>query len=130
MCYLLQKRDWQEQGYDRGHQNWAQAPGNKRGRFDGVPFRDQGRSDRGPQARAVPHFGGPPRFAHPMQKGPPGKHFIHHDAHASAGMLGDMNLERYDQVVPHCSILLSSARLGFPHAGHNTSSTSRGMLLR
>lgn len=71
---FAQKRDWQEQGYDRGHQNWAQAPGNKRGRFDGVPFRDEARSDRGPQARDAPHFGGPPRFAHPMQKGPPGKH--------------------------------------------------------
>ncbi|KAK9819027.1 hypothetical protein WJX74_007162 [Apatococcus lobatus] len=64
------KRDWTEQGYDRGHSSWAQAPGNKRGRFDGTHVREHGRGDRGPPPRDAPHFGGPPRFGHPMQKGP------------------------------------------------------------
>ena len=70
----MQKREWPEQGYDRGLPSWQQAPGNKRGRFDGAPAREHGRGSRGPPPRDAPHFGGPPRFGHPMQKGPAGMH--------------------------------------------------------
>lgn len=114
---VMQKREWPEQGYDRGLPNWQQVSGNKRGRFDGALAREHGRGTRGPPTRDAPHFGGPPRFGHPMQKGPAGMHPPVDDAYsaflslytpyASASLLPVINQSHLAQIcvyMPHLDV--------------------------